>query len=302
MPKIRARLQAKFKHVLVDEFQDTDATQLEILRLITSGAISKSTPAVGLMHDDAVGVSGNPNNVETQTATASASATFGEPNPAELKYLSSSYSGVGSNTESGENASFHLPLIPTTTRLHPPSILATDEQALSEHSRKVLMDKSCSLFLVGDINQSIYGWRGAVGGHGSNHMLKILTRSSRSADAAVSSGVGSGVSDDNSSFISGESSSRDRHNSDSLSSGNHRGVTSFSLSVNYRCSPPIIAVANAFLQSGNRASTSSAGSNSSGDVGNINGSNGSAGDNGTVIARAPDYKTASKFLPVQVNR
>lgn len=39
-PEVRARLQKRYKHILVDEFQDTNAPQYEIVRLLAGSQVS----------------------------------------------------------------------------------------------------------------------------------------------------------------------------------------------------------------------------------------------------------------------
>lgn len=39
-PEVRARLQKRYKHILVDEFQDTNAPQYEMVRLLAGSQVS----------------------------------------------------------------------------------------------------------------------------------------------------------------------------------------------------------------------------------------------------------------------
>ena len=40
-PEVRARMQKRYKHILVDEFQDTNAPQYEMVRLLAGSQVSQ---------------------------------------------------------------------------------------------------------------------------------------------------------------------------------------------------------------------------------------------------------------------
>lgn len=240
-PGIRAKLQHKFKHILVDEFQDTDASQLEILRLLASSTVKVNLNSEPILPE--------PNPVASSKGTDVPRST-GSPER--------SREDVPGSTLPFTPNPYQLASIPTT-QLQSPSLLESEE---TRKLRVAAINKTCSLFLVGDVNQSIYGWRGAVGGTGSGDMLRVLTNSAY----------------------------RKLSNTESDIDGNSAhapGVTSFALTLNYRCSPPIIAVANAIL------STKTSDERSAIDK----------SDNlaGSVHSRAPEQKLSSQFLPVQVS-
>ncbi len=110
---LRRHYQQRFRHILVDEFQDTNALQYRWLKLLAGGAGSAAGPSQG----------GAASNLERS----------------EL----SSPPSLGRDGEFGEHRS----------------------APVERRSEAEAMGERCSMFAVGDDDQSIYGFRGAEVGN-----------------------------------------------------------------------------------------------------------------------------------------
>jgi len=141
-PEVRRRVQRRFQHVLVDEYQDTNLPQYEIIRLLYCDKYLYSQGLGSpLLNDPLSTASVDPSPDKVSSGSSAANSNAGS---ATIIARSNSFS----HARDAAVAPARDAVAPTTSN--------------NSDSSGTL---SRTLFVVGDANQAIYSWRGALPGN-----------------------------------------------------------------------------------------------------------------------------------------